>query len=558
MKRNWWREAVVYQVYPRSFQDSDGDGLGDLKGMLSRVDYLAELGVDAVWLGPVYQSPGDDMGYDISDYQAIQPEFGTFQDWEALRDALHAKGIRLIMDLVINHTSDEHIWFQEARKSKDNPMHDFYIWRPARDGKEPNNWASFFSPSAWAYNEATDEYYLHLFSPKQPDLNWENPEVRRRIYQMMRWWLDQGVDGFRMDVINLLCKQPGLPDAQGPVDPNGYVFPSGAIANVPPIHQLLQELAQEVYADADIFTVGECLYMSIADGAQYSGGAKRELDACFSFEHIDMDAGPSGKWERKPWTLPDLKRILNRCQTQIGDGWLGLFWSNQDQPRAVARFGTQAEPYRARCAKLLGTVLHGLRGTPFVYQGEELGMTNVPFTDVSQLRDVESLNFVRTCHTAGTEEDVMWDSLHRIARDNARAPMQWDDSPNGGFTDGEPWMMVNPNYRQINVAAQRNDPDSVLSYYKKLIALRHGHEILSYGTYLPLWEEDEEVFAYQRVLEDQRWMVAANFSDQPVRRPWPQETGRPKTCLLGNVGQPPAQAGEELYLQPWEAQIWTY
>lgn len=530
--------------------------MGDLRGILSRVDYLERLGIDAVWLGPVYMSPGDDMGYDISDYQAIQPEFGTFQDWEALRDALHSRGIRLIMDLVINHTSDEHPWFQEARKSRDNPYHDFYIWRPARDGKEPNNWASFFSPSAWEYNETTDEYFLHLFSRRQPDLNWENPQVRKRIYEMMRWWLEQGVDGFRMDVINLLCKTPGLPDAEGPVDPNGYVFPAGAIANVPPIHEVLQELAHEVYENADIFTVGECLYMSIEDGARYSGGPKRELDACFSFEHIDMDAGPSGKWELAPWTLPKLKGILNKCQAQIGEGWLGLFWSNQDQPRAVARFGTQG-PYRQRSAKLLGTVLHGMKGTPFVYQGEELGMTNVPFDSVEQLRDVESLNFVHTCRKAGIDEHVMWDSLHRIARDNARVPMQWDDSPNAGFTTGEPWMMVNPNYHQINVAQQEDDPDSVLAYYRKLIALRHSSRILVYGSYVPLWEEDPQVFAYQRVLDTQRWLVVANFSDAPVERDWPTEHGRPREYILGNICDPPVSAVEKLRLAPWEAQIWS-
>lgn len=522
LNRHWWKECVFYQIYPRSFQDSNGDGMGDLRGIINRIDHLVDMGIGAIWLGPVFKSPNDDMGYDISDYQDIMEMFGTMADWEELRDKLHENGIKILVDLVVNHTSDEHPWFIEARKSKDNEKHDYYIWRPGKDGKEPNNWASFFTPSAWEYNEETDEYYLHLFSKKQPDLNWHNPKVRKEVYDMMSWWLEKGADGFRMDVINLLFKTNGLPDAGGEIDMNGYVFPVEHMCDIPPIHECLQEMAREVYKNKDIFTVGECIALNTEEGYKYTARPDREIDAVFSFSHIDMDGQPLGKWYYRPWKLPELKNRLFTWQKALKDGWLGLFWSNQDQPRALSRFGTTGE-WRVRCAKMLAVILHCLRGTPFVYQGEEIGMVNVPWTDTTQLRDVESLTFVDNCRRTGASEEFMWDAIHRKARDNARTPMPWDDSPNGGFTTGTPWIMLNPDYPEINVAAAKKDPDSVYHFYKKLIALRKDNLIMPYGEAALIWPDDEEVFAFEKSLANERWFVVANFTDKEIFRDIPEE-----------------------------------
>lgn len=552
-KRHWWKECVFYQIYPRSFQDSNGDGMGDLRGIIQRIDYLVELGVGAIWLGPVFKSPGDDMGYDISDYRDIMEQFGSLADWDELRDRLHEKGIRILVDLVVNHSSDEHPWFVEARQSRGNEKHDYYIWRPGREGREPNNWASFFTPSAWEYNEATDEYYLHLFSKKQPDLNWHNPAVRREVHELMSWWLDRGADGFRMDVINLLCKTEGLPDAAGPVDMNGYVFPLEHICDVEPIHSYLQETAEKVYADKDIFTVGECIALTPEEGQKYTARAARELDAVFSFAHIDMDGQPLGKWYYRPWKLPELKRRLADWQHALREGWLGLFWSNQDQPRALSRFGTTGE-YRVRCAKMLAVILHNLRGTPFVYQGEELGMVNVPWTSTTQLRDVESLTFVENCRRNGAGEDFMWDALHRKARDNARTPMPWDASPNGGFTTGTPWIMLNPDYPEINVEAARRDPDSVFHFYRRLIALRKTHLIMPYGEISLVWPEDEEIFAYEKRLDGERWFIAGSFSENETCRdfPWPRADC---TLILSNTQDDALRTEGRLRLAPYQAVI---
>ncbi len=549
-QRHWWKECVFYQIYPRSFQDSNGDGIGDLKGILRRVDYLVKLGVGAIWLGPVFESPDDDMGYDISDYRSVMAKFGSLEDWELLRDTLHSNGIRLLVDLVVNHTSDEHPWFVEARKSKKSDKHDFYIWRPGKDGKEPNNWASFFTPSAWEYNAETDEYYLHLFSKKQPDLNWKNPALREEIYDIMNWWLDKGADGFRMDVINLLCKTEGFPDAAGPADMNGYVFPVEHICDVPPIHEVLREMAGRTYADKDVFTVGECMSLSPEQGKAYTASAERELDAVFSFDHIDMDAQPEGKWFYRAWTLPELKKRLSVWQYALKDGWLGLFWSNQDQPRALSRFGTTGR-YRVRCAKLLGLVLHNLRGTPFVYQGEEIGMVNTTWESVDQLQDVETLNFVANCRRTGRSESFMWDAIGRKARDNARTPMPWDDSPNGGFSTGKPWMMLNPDYPEINVRAALEDPDSVFWFYQKLISMRKDNLIMPYGEYRLLWEDDEELFAFTKEWEGVRWFIAANFSDQKQDRAYPDGIV-PEELLLSNIAEKELSL-DRLELEPWQA-----
>ena len=553
LDRHWWKECVFYQIYPRSFQDSNGDGIGDLRGIIDRVDYLADLGVGGIWLGPVFESPGDDMGYDISDYRRILDIFGTMEDWEELRDKLHSRGIRILVDLVVNHTSDEHPWFVSARSSRDDPKHDYYIWREGREGKEPNNWASFFTPSAWEYNPQTDEYYLHLFSKKQPDLNWHNEAVRKEVYEMMSWWLDKGADGFRMDVINLLCKTDGLPDASGPTDMNGYVFPVEHMCDVPPIHEYLQEMAEQVYADKDIFTVGECIALNTEEGKKYTAGKKRELDAVFSFEHIDMDGQPLGKWYYRPWELPELKERLTRWQSELHDGWLGLFWSNQDQPRALSRFGTTGK-YRERCAKMLAMVLHTLRGTPFVYQGEELGMVNVPWTDVSQLRDIESRTFAENCRRSGAGEEFMWDAIHRKARDNARTPMPWDGSPNGGFTSGTPWIMLNPDNDEINVEKALADPDSVLHFYRRIIAMRKENLIMPYGEVELVWPEDKQVFAYFKRLEGETWLIAANFSENEVVRSFPEGAAAPE-LILTNAEDCEWQSEGRLKLAPYQAVI---
>lgn len=553
IERHWWKECVFYQIYPRSFQDSNGDGMGDIRGIIQHIDYIASLGVGAIWLGPVFKSPNDDMGYDISDYQSIMEQFGTMADWEELRDKLHSRGIKILVDLVVNHTSDEHPWFVEARKSKDNPYHDFYIWRPGKNGTEPNNWASFFTPSAWEYNEATDEYYLHLFSKKQPDLNWKNTQVKQNIYDMMSWWLDKGADGFRMDVINLLCKTEGLPDASGERDMNGYVFPVEHMCNVDPIHDVLGDMAAKVYPDKDIFTVGECMALNTEQGKKYTAGPKREIDAVFSFDHIDMDGQALGKWYYRPWKLPELKQRLFHWQKELEDGWMGLFWSNQDQPRALSRFGTTGE-YRVPCAKMLGLILHNLRGTPFVYQGEELGMVNVPWTSTDQLRDVESTTFAVNCRRNGLSEEFMWDALHRKARDNARTPMPWNDSENGGFTTGTPWIMLNPDYPQINVEAAENDPDSVLHFYRKLIALRKDNLIMPYGQVIPVWPEDEEVFAYEKRFEDEHWFVAGNFTDRCITRQVPSAFEHAR-LVLSSLPICEQLAGREIQLEAYQAVI---
>jgi len=554
--RHWWKECVFYQIYPRSFQDSNGDGMGDLRGIIDHVDYLAELGIGGIWLGPVFKSPNDDMGYDIADYQEIMEQFGTMADWEELRDKLHERGIKILVDLVVNHTSDEHPWFVEARKSRDNEKHDYYIWREGKDGKEPNNWASFFTPSAWEYNEETDEYYLHLFSKKQPDLNWHNPKVRREIFDMMKWWIDKGADGFRMDVINLLYKTEGFPDASGPVDMNGYVFPTEHMCDIDPLHELLQDMAAEVYPNEDIFTVGECIALSQEQGKLYTAGEKREIDAVFSFAHIDLDGQKLGKWYYRPWKLPELKECLASWQKELKDGWLGVFWSNQDQPRALSRFGTTGK-YRVECAKMLAVILHNLRGTPFVYQGEEIGMVNVPWTDTDQLRDVESVTFVENCRRTGASEEFMWDAVHRKARDNARTPMPWNDSPNGGFTTGEPWIMLNPDYPQINVEAAKKDPNSVFHFYKKLIALRKDNLIMPYGHIELVWPEDEEIFAYDKRYEGECWFVAGSFSEEEQCRELPDFVKEPE-LVLSTVDDYELSSDGKLRLAPYQAVILRY
>ena len=511
MSAAWWKERVFYQIYPRSFQDSDGDGIGDIPGILSRLDYLKWLGIGAVWLCPVYDSPNADMGYDIRDYEKIMAEFGSMEDFDRLVSELHKRDIKLIMDLVVNHSSDEHAWFVESRKSRDNPCRDYYIWRDGREGKEPNNWASFFTSSAWTYDAQTEQWYLHLFSEKQPDLNWENPRLRGEIYGMMNRWFDRGVDGFRMDVISLLAKAPGLPDGKG----EGYVFAPEAFAFQPKLHEYLREMRQRCFDGRDCMCVGETTFVN-TENANSVLADGRELDLLFQFDIMDID-GRNGKWNVIPFDLVRLKQIVARWQEAID--WNTLFWGNHDQPRVVSRFGsTVTEEARVQSAKMLAAAMYLLRGTPFLYQGEEIGMTNFPFTQPSQLRDVESINLLTQAEKDG-RTDWAWNGILRKGRDNARTPMQWDATENAGFTDGAPWIGVNPNYPAVNVERAMADENSILHFYRRLIALRAGSETLKYGDFHMLLPDDPHVFAYERSLRGERVIVCCNFSDRPVPLP---------------------------------------
>ena len=520
----WWKERVFYEIYPRSFQDSNGDGIGDLRGIISRLDYLQWLGVGAVWLCPIYDSPNADMGYDIRNYESVMAEFGTMEDFDELVTQLHRRDIKLVMDLVVNHTSDEHPWFLEARTAKDSPYRDYYIWRDGKDGREPNNWASFFTPSAWSYDETTAQWYLHLFSGKQPDLNWENPELRQEIYGMMNRWLDRGVDGFRMDVISLLAKHPQLPDGKG----SGYVFSPEYFAFQPRLHDYLREMRRECFDGRDCMCVGETSFVTTQNaGSVVDDG--RELDMLFQFDVMDMDSGET-KWDARPFDLMRFKQIISAWQTAIG--WNTLFWGNHDQPRLVSRFGCmRTETLRRRSAACLATAMYLLKGTPFLYQGEEIGMTNCPFSNIGELRDVESLNLLHRAEESG-RMDWAWQGIRSKGRDNARTPMQWDASPNGGFTDGTPWIMVNSNVQEINVAAALRDPDSVLHYYRALLALRRERDVLRYGDFSLLLQEHPQVFAYARTFEGQQIRIYCNFTDRDA--PLPEAFCKEKV-LLTNV-----------------------
>jgi oligo-1,6-glucosidase len=560
--REWFKSAVVYQIYPRSFADSDGDGVGDLKGIIGKLDYLQKLGVDVVWLSPVYRSPQDDNGYDISDYREIDPVFGGLDTLDELLEGLHARGMKLVMDLVVNHTSDEHPWFVESRSSKDNPKRDWYWWRPPRDGvepgtagAEPNNWGSAFSGPAWEYDAATGEYYLHLFSRKQPDLNWENPDVRAAVYDMMNWWLDRGVDGFRMDVINFISKDQSLPD--GPVA-EGMLYGDGGPHYIcgPRIHEFLQEMHREVFAgrDKELLTVGEMPGVTVDDAVLFTDQGRREVDMVFQFEHVALDQEGGNKWRPKKLRLADLKQSLGRWQEALGErGWNSLYWGNHDQARAVSRFGDDGE-YREQSAKMLAAVLHLHRGTPYVYQGEELGMTNMAFGAISDYRDIEVLNHHReaTTHLGHTDAEVLA-ALAPLNRDNARTPVQWDASRHGGFTTGAPWIAVNPNANTINAAAQVDDPASVFSFYRQVIALRHTDPVVAYGDFTMLLPDDEHVYAFRRSLPDAELLVLGNFSgsDQHVdaaRVDLADWEGA--ELVLGNY--PPAPG---LGLRPWEVKV---
>ena len=556
MDRKWWKESVVYQIYPRSFYDSNGDGIGDLNGITEKLDYLKELGVDVIWLSPVYQSPNDDNGYDISDYRAIMKEFGTMEDYDRMLDEAHKRGIRIVMDLVVNHTSDEHKWFIESRKSKDNPYRDYYIWRPAKDGKEPNNWGSCFSGSAWEYDNTTDMYFLHLFSRKQPDLNWDNPKVRREVYDMMNWWLDKGVDGFRMDVISLISKDQTFPDGKPGI--NGYAS-FNEPANGPHVHEYLQEMRREVLDGRETLTVGECSGVTLDEAKKYARSDGKELNMVFQFEHMDVDADGTNKWSDKKMDLRDLKKILTKWQKGLDTiAWNSLFWENHDQPRSVSRFGNDGE-YRELSAKMLATCLHMMQGTPYIYQGEELGMTNVPFEDISDFRDLDSINAWHELVGQGVfTEDEMMKYLRYKSRDNARTPFQWDDTENAGFTTGSPWIMVNPNYKEINAKDQLEREDSVFRYYQKLISLRKQHEIIVYGSYDLLLPEDRELYVYTRTLKNEKLLVVCNFYGNTrifaLPGGWTKETSK---LLIGNYGDLlyARDNRNTVFIRPYEALV---
>jgi oligo-1,6-glucosidase len=522
----WWRSAVVYQIYPRSFADSNGDGIGDLIGIHEHLDHLEQLGVDVVWLSPVYRSPMDDNGYDISDYHDVDPIFGTLADLDALLDDVHRRGMKLVMDLVVNHTSDEHPWFREARSSRESPKRDWYWWRPARagavpgePGAEPNNWGSFFSGPAWEYDEATGEYYLHLFSRKQPDLNWENPEVREAVYAMMRRWLDRGVDGFRMDVINMVSKDPALPD--GEVRPGEQFGQMGrSVIDGPRIHEFLAEMHREVFdtVDRDLLLVGETPGVSIEEAQRYTDPARGEVDMVFHFEHVQVDRGVS-KWDVLPFDMRRLRDVLARWQEGLAEvGWNSLYWDNHDQPRVVSRFGDDGE-CRVESAKLLATILHLQRGTPYLYQGDELGMTNYPFTSIEEFDDLESVNYFHEAVARGEDPDRVLASLRVMSRDNARTPMQWDDTTNAGFTTGTPWRPVNPNHREVNAARQVGKPGSVFEHHRRLIELRHQDPVVAHGDFQLLLPDHEQLFAFTRGLEGVEIVVVANFSGEETELP---------------------------------------
>ncbi|WP_370626872.1 alpha-glucosidase [Cryobacterium sp. PAMC25264] len=545
----WWTTAVVYQVYPRSFADSDGDGIGDLGGVRAKLDHLADLGVDAIWLSPVYPSPQHDNGYDIRDYQDIDPVFGSLEEFDALLAEAHERGIKIVMDLVVNHTSDEHPWFVESRSSTDNPKRDWYWWRqPGAGGAEPNGWGSAFSGPAWTLDETTGEYYLHLFAKQQPDLNWENPEVRQAVYSMMNWWLDRGVDGFRMDVINFIAKQLEL--VSGPAAATAGGSPMGA-----QIHHYLQEMHREVFAGrtGEHLTVGEMPGVSVDDAVLFTDAARAEVDMIFQFEHVSLDQGVH-KFDPLPRDLVALKRSLARWQEGLAEtGWNSLYLNNHDQPRLVSRFGNDTE-FRYESATLWALVLHLHRGTPYIYQGEEIGMTNVRFEDIEDYRDIESLNHYREAVEQFDQSPAsVLAGVHAMGRDNARTPMQWDASAHAGFTTGTPWIAANPNYNEINVAADRAAEKSVFAFYQRLIALRHDDPVVALGAFELLEPEHEQLYAFTRTLDNEVLLVLANASDTPLtlQGEWVPDDISGAELLLGNYTGDGAAA-----LRPWEARLY--
>jgi oligo-1,6-glucosidase len=554
----WWKSAVVYQIYPRSFADSNGDGVGDLGGITGRLDYLKALGIDVIWLSPVYRSPQVDNGYDISDYRDIDPLFGTLAEFDALLARVHELGMKLVMDLVVNHTSDEHPWFVESRSSRKSAKRDWYIWRDSRDGAEPNNWGSLFSGSAWEWDQATGQYYLHLFDRKQPDLNWKNSQLRKAVQDTMSWWLDRGVDGFRMDVINFISKTEGLPDAQA-TPGQRYVVAFSEFADRPHVHEYLAEMTREVFGgrEGDFITVGEMPGVTPEQARLYTDPARGELDMVFQFEHVSVDHGPAGKFDYRGLDLVVLKKALHRWQVALSDtGWNSLYWNNHDQPRVVSRFGDDDPDYWAASAKALATVLHGMRGTPFVYQGEELGMTNYPFQTAQDHMDLEAVNLYKSVLETGGDEAAALAGLAKIGRDNARTPMQWEAGPNAGFSTDDPWLAINPNHTWLNAAAQIDSADSVFAHYKTLIRLRHELSILVDGDFTPLMEDDPQIWAYARNTSTAKLLMIANCGrDSRTVDIGPEWIAA--DLLLGNLpGAPATLMSTRLDLAGWDGRFY--
>lgn len=536
MKKQWWHSSVVYQIYPRSFNDSNGDGVGDINGIREKLDYLKELGIDVIWLSPVYKSPNDDNGYDISDYCDIMNEFGNMEDMENLLKEANERGIKILMDLVVNHTSDEHKWFIESKRSKDNEYRDYYIWRDSVEGNEPNDLSSTFSGSAWQYDETTKQYYLHLFSKKQPDLNWENKKVRNEVYKMMNFWIDKGIGGFRMDVIDLIGK---IPDKK-------------ITGNGPKLHEYLKEMNEFTLRDKDLLTVGETWGATPEIAKLYSAPERKELSMVFQFEHIGLDQiEGKEKWDVKPLNLIDLKNVLSKWQIELeGQGWNSLFWNNHDLPRIVSRWGNDKE-YRIESAKMLATLLHGMKGTPYIYQGEELGMTNVKLDDINDYNDIESLNMYKDRISKGYSHDEIMESIYAKGRDNARTPMQWDESKNAGFTTGTPWLSINKNYEKINAKQCLKDKNSIFHHYKKLIDIRKNNDTIIYGDYKLLCKDDENVFAYIRELNGDRILVVCNFYNNYLEFKF-DENFNYSQILLSNYSDS-SKMLEKLKLRPYEA-----
>ncbi len=551
----WWKKSVVYQVYPKSFKDSNGDGLGDLNGLTMKLPYLEKLGIDVIWLNPIYKSPQVDNGYDISDYRQIEPTLGTMEDFDRLLAEAHKRGIKIILDLVVNHTSDKHLWFEEAKKSKDNPYHDYYIWKD----EVPNNWGSSFGGSTWEYVEEVGQYYLHLFAKGQPDLNWENPKVREEVHDILRFWLDKGIDGFRMDVITLISKDPAYPD--GPVIQNkAYGSYYAGCASGPRVHEFLHEMNEKVLSKYDIMTVGEAPHTSADEAVPYTAADRDELNMVFHFDHMHLDYDENGKYAKNRVKLTDLKKVMTQWQeTMYGcDGWNSLYWSNHDQARAVTRFGNESEEYRVVSAKMLGTVLHMMQGTPYIYEGEELGMTNAFFDKIEDYRDIEALDIFKdfTTRKGFSEKDTL-DLLRLKSRDNSRTPMQWDASENAGFTEGTPWINVIDNYKEINAEACIEDPDSVFYYYQKLINLRHEMPIITEGEYELLDADNEKVYSYLRKGEGETLVVVANFTDETISYQVEEKVqAKESSLVISNYKDAPDQFSNHLTLKPYEVCVY--
>ena len=548
MERKWWKEAVVYQIYPRSFKDSNGDGIGDLRGVIEKLDYLKELGVDVVWMSPFYKSPNDDNGYDISDYRDIMDEFGTLDDFREMLDGMHKRGIKLVIDLVTNHSSDEHKWFQESRKSKDNPYRDYYYWRDGKDGKEPNNWISCFSGPAWEYDETTGQYYLHLFSKKQPDLNWENPKVRNEVYDMMKYWLDMGCDGFRMDVVSYYSKVPGLPDSKTRGSQENFL-------DGPRMHEFLQEMNREVLSKYDIMTVGETPDVSVEQACRYAGNDGKELNMVFQFEQNLLDYD-TGKFTHRAVPLTELKACFSKWQTALeGKAWNSLYWTNHDQPRTVSRRGNDTI-YRVESQKMLYTMLMTMQGTPYIYQGEEIGMTNTVFDSIDEYDDVEIKNYWKeTVIDGGADPVKALENIQYHARDNARTPIQWDDSENAGFTTGKPWLKINPNYKEINVKSALADENSIFRYMQKLIRFRKENLIAVYGDFKEYEPENESLYIYERNLDGQKLFVILNFTDKEIPFTLPEGfvAANAKQVLSNYNKEEPLT---DKIMLPYEAAVW--